>query len=854
MAKLIHFSQHEAVLLLDAYLNSIATGKPRLQAVKKVSADLRRSAINNGIEIDDVYRNVNGIHFQMASMESAYLGRTVQKPATKLFTQTVALFRENRDEYDKILKEARSMVDGKLEIADAAGEIEEEHEVLKIDFHQSTNLAYTRPLKVTYFEEDLHADTSWTDAYIKLTRALYEDYPETIPVGKSFTGRGRIDFGNQMQSKSMTEPKSVYMSMYLETNLSASDIVGKIGALLDICHVDYENVGIYYEHKESKKRALSSSKPIVALPTNAKGSGYARNESDFYAYLHDSAGMADATCRSYTSAIRSAEKYASEHHFKCCRLYGYSAEETLMTAKALFEDSEFIEYNVQQHNRFRAAINKLLECVGVKPSKPVKVLADNNSARRLENDPVLSHYKELLDKYFQKGFRMDSSLDMKKLRRFYLEQYETELADEDGLVCQDIETVAILHDGKAYIPDSMLSQEKKDKLLQYIDDRFSSGCDAIYYGALFSEFEEILQGERIYTPEMLKTYLSYIKSEKYVLQRNYLAKDYSVQMNPDDEIREYLKKSAGPVAVERLASTLSYIPEQKIKFALSTNSDFIWNATGEYFYEGCVHFSNSELEWISQFIENGIEERDFVTGNELVEAVEAHFPDIKEMYQWITLVGMRNVIGYKLKDRFSFNGNIISKSGEDLSMAEVYAKYCHRHSRFTLAELNVLKQELGSTIYFDEIYANSLRISQSDFVSPDMAQFDVEATDESIARICTGQYVSLQKIHDFGTFPYAGYPWNEYLVEAFVANYSRKFKLLHIGYNANVCAGAIVKQASPFQNFNDLLIDILANSDIVLNENSALEYLRQQGYIARRRYSDIGRILTEAKVVRSKKG
>ena len=94
MAKLIPFSQHESVLLLDAYLNSIATGQPRLQAVKKVSADLRRIAINRGIEIDDVYRNVNGIHFQMASMESAYLGRTVQKPATKLFTQTVALFWE----------------------------------------------------------------------------------------------------------------------------------------------------------------------------------------------------------------------------------------------------------------------------------------------------------------------------------------------------------------------------------------------------------------------------------------------------------------------------------------------------------------------------------------------------------------------------------------------------------------------------------------------------------------------------------------------------------------------------------------------------------------------------------------
>ena len=150
-----------------------------------------------------------------------------------------------------------------------------------------------------------------------------------------------------------------------------------------------------------------------------------------------------------------------------------------------------------------------------------------------------------------------------------------------------------------------------------------------------------------------------------------------------------------------------------------------------YFLEGCVHFSNSELEWISQFIEGGIEDRDFVAGNELVDAVYVHFPDIKEMYQQITPVGMRNVIGYKLKDRFSFNGNIISKYGEELSMAEVYAKYCQKHSRFTLDELNVLKQELGATIYFDEIYANSLRINQNEFVSLDLAQFDVKATDES---------------------------------------------------------------------------------------------------------------------------
>ena len=187
-------------------------------------------------------------------------------------------------------------------------------------------------------------------------------------------------------------------------------------------------------------------------------------------------------------------------------------------------------------------------------------------------------------------------------------------------------------------------------------------------------------------------------------------------------------------------------------------------------------------------------------------------------------------------------------------MANVYTKFCQKHSRFTLDELNVLKQELNSTIYFDEVYANSLRISQNEFVSMDMAQFDVEATDDAIGRICTGQYIPIQEIQDFGIFPYAGFPWNKFLLECFAANYSQKFLLLHNGYSANLCAGAIVKQASSFKNFNELLIDILANCDVTLDENTALEYLCQQGYIGRRRYSDIGKILAEAKVVRSKKG
>lgn len=839
MALRIPWDIEEAVLMLDMLLKSIDGKLTRKEAIRQVSEKLRRRAVNRGITIDDIFRNENGITFQMSALEVAYTGiKTKLKQPTKLFVETVNLYRNHRELYEEILKEAENVVEPKSV--------------------QDEFCSYLSMQMPTF---------QLSDAYLMLSDIESFCLERKILQNKLFETTDLEAIKRVVQT---VDSNRVFRFTYKQNLKKMSTVIHAYYAFLKSYKPDEEKevkpiiqdaIPSLPDADSMKQKDDAVGPQAISVPVAERTKLTDQEEKQKFNDWMLSSGMSKATITSYMSSFGQCVK--SVANYKLCETSLWNvanAEDASHIYDQLFGISEFYEYNKQQHNRFSAAFRKFIEYrsggspASLKPSQPTQFAVEKKPTRRKENDPVLIRYKELLDKFFQKGFRMESSLDMKKLRRFYQDQYGTELSDEDALVCQDISSVTILHEGKAYLPDSMLSQEKKEKLLQYIEDKFVSGCDAIYYSALFSEFEEAFQGERIYTPEMLKTYLSYINKGNYVLQRSYLAKDYTVQMNPEDDIREYLKEAAGPVEVERLAAELSYIPEQKIKFALSTNNDFIWNATGEYFYEDCVHFSNSELEWISQFILDGIEERDFVTGNELVEAVEAHFPDIKEMYQWITPVGMRNVIGYKLNDRFSFNGNIISKYGEDLSMAEVYAKYCRKHSRFTLDELNVLKQELGSTIYFDEIYANSLRISQNEFVSQDMAQFDVEATDEAIGRICTGQYMSLQEIRDFGTFPYAGYPWNEYLLEHFVANYSQKFMLLHIGFSANVCAGAIVKQASSCKDFNDLLVDILANSNIVLDEDSALEYLRQQGYIARRRYSDIGRIATEAKVVRSKKG
>ena len=112
------WDKYEAAILLEGLLASMKRELTRSDAIKAVSRDLRAMALHRGMEVDEVYRNTNGISFQMKSMESAYLGRTVFKPATKLFADVADLYHKSYDEYQKLLKEARAMISNRNTVED----------------------------------------------------------------------------------------------------------------------------------------------------------------------------------------------------------------------------------------------------------------------------------------------------------------------------------------------------------------------------------------------------------------------------------------------------------------------------------------------------------------------------------------------------------------------------------------------------------------------------------------------------------------------------------------------------------------------------------------------------------------
>lgn len=114
MAVRIGWDEYEVALLIDA-CNKIRDNKEdKNKCIHKLSCLLRQRAIANGIEIDEVFRNENGITLQMTKME--YLltdGEKGLPEASKLYIEMAEMSKLHTDEFEKILALAKKQIGDK---------------------------------------------------------------------------------------------------------------------------------------------------------------------------------------------------------------------------------------------------------------------------------------------------------------------------------------------------------------------------------------------------------------------------------------------------------------------------------------------------------------------------------------------------------------------------------------------------------------------------------------------------------------------------------------------------------------------------------------------------------------------
>lgn len=460
----------------------------------------------------------------------------------------------------------------------------------------------------------------------------------------------------------------------------------------------------------------------------------------------------------------------------------------------------------------------------------------------------------VLRSYFSRGFRLNSTIEERRFKQFYEKQYSSEFPATLQLSMM-IPMLGIQHENKVYLPEFMLAADVRDKIQLYIVSHFESS-DYIYYDAILDKFSEDIVDSQIFDKETLKAYLHYYDVYGWSYGTFYISKTNSVSVNQDQDIIDFVRMQGGIVTENEILNAFHYMPKDYVvRCVVRNNRTLISCGRGYRFHIDNYRINDIEKNGIREIIQLSIQSAGYLTTSELARSVQIKYPSVLSDNTEYGIIGFRNVVSNLYEGEFSFYNNLISSMHSRLDTNQVFEDFCKSKATFTTEEVNQLADDLGTLINFDAISRYCVRVSESKFVSKDNIVFDVPATDAAIANYCSGEYVTILDINTFVAFPYCSYRWNNYLLESFVAQYSKQFKLMHSRYNKDNTIGAIVKRTSAFSDYDEILIDAVANSKVPLNENDVLDYLQEKGYIARRRSDFLSKIslLDKAAIIRNRK-
>lgn len=839
MAVRIDWDIYEEAILICYYLNLKDGSITNEEAKAELSKRLKNKAIKQELIIDDTFRNENGMMMKLANIMFLFTeGRKGLSAYSKLDKEVYELYKTNYSKYLEILKKG-------FEMSDLEGD------VFQLDFTQLDDYAYTTPIRCILLNEELpRIYTGWSSLYVQILKRLRKLYPEFIKANTFLTEKClRNDLVDELKIYQLTRVAEIDKNLYAEINLSAKDIVTRIAFAIKLCNLKNEQLIINFKRNIPREKVIhnySTQHARKALNNiNPKKNGI---KQAFIQWLKGT-GISQKTSEIYSASISRAERFASEHGFENTDLYIEDTEIIKKTANALFQSDEFITINKNLHNQLSSAIYKLYDFAGIKEQL-------NYTSRRMNaiSQPKKTfydaNYEKILKERFQKGYRFGSVIDRKKFIAYLQDETQQPLNISDNEIDNNIKSMGIMVDERVYIASSLFPDEKKEALISTIERKIESGARNIYFDTLFQDLSYDFEGTNIFSPEMLAAYLNAVASDKFIFYKNYLTSCNYEELNPIDELRDLLRNEGVALTYNQIFEKLPHITESRIKQLLNFYPEFINNGKESYFHKDIIHITENDLAGIKKIIEKSLIEYEYLMGSELIESIKKTYPSIFDNNSSITDVGLRKYFSSVFDKDYSFNGDIISYKKNDLTMVDVFAKFCQNTPHFTLQELS----NINNQIYLETVYCNSIRINQQEFIGHKSINFPQKEIDDAIGLFCLNEYIPIKAINQYGTFPDVGFKWNEYLLESYVFNHSEQYKLVHNTFNENVCVGAIVKKNSGINNIDELFANVLANSTVILNSDSALNYLCNEGYLARRNYKGIDSIIIKAQELRNKKG
>lgn len=617
----------------------------------------------------------------------------------------------------------------------------------------------------------------------------------------------------------------------------------------------------YWDYCKSISGRATISTPIESV--SEQEDEVKKNRTAFIAWAQ-SQQMQKAAILAYLSDIKKCSEFAQENAY-IKEKHILLIEDADVLERVFLEmrkDSKFVELNNERQKRPVSAMNKLIafrRATAKDGARAVTASAPTAPVEKSAQKPVIptsdfsvdpqvkKRYSAILAENFVDGFRPAKAIDRNRFRMYYSDMFGEELAEEDERLVHTLMKVGTLRDGRIFVKDETEQKDLIEEINDTIMETFKDGASCIYLDCLFARFQEQLaEMLHIYNVDSLESVLFNSGKRNYFKRYNYLF-GYNKEPAPNRDVIEYMKKSHLPVTYSEIENDLWYIPLDKIKTTLVTTQGIVNVASEAYLYAPNLPVSEREIQQIAELITHSLLQRSYISDVELIQLIEEHCPSVLMNTPDYPMWGLRNALAYLLREKFSFRGAIISDKDEEISMAEVFSDFCHRSEHITVDKLKQFASELNTVIYWDSVYSEMVRVNQNEFICRDQIHFDIEQTDSVLDRLIQTDYTPIKTINLFLHFPAIDVPWNNFVLESYVANYSKKFRLLHASYTAADCCGAVVRQESGITDYRTLIVDVLAKNTGWKNKNDALQLLVDLGYQQRRSYSDIEKVMQEAK-------
>ena len=861
MALRISWSINEAVVLLDALLSILNGEKTRKETIVQVSKMLRDYAVKNGVQIDDKFRNENGISLQLSLMEYYFTGGKSGlgqgRKCSKSFSEAIALYRSDKDKFNAILKE----------VSNINNSVQKDETNKIVDFTVSQTYSFTVPIKFDYFG-DVHTVKSWKELYIGVLKCLFEDYPDIFrklknkPIGDN---RVPIIYG-KLDSSCLYIPKMIGENLYVETNRKTDHFIRCIRILLDLCKVDYENLVIEYNNEsDSMEDEILELKydndkiELSSTPTSAVY--YNRNIPDIKSWIGLYVKFMQIIWLEKSVTLKSyfGKSFWLNGRIDICDApYKFLLQKPMRISKDVFIETELSNQEVVDR------LKKVLDILNI-PTKRLKITYKQPKTKNIDPNPenppsaaedvsvkqekkvnseLIKKSRAVILEYFVNGIKKELQNEIgrptiagRQFIRFYSEKYNEDFP-EDVNMEEVISSFALLYEGKYYA----FSDETVSFVENYIKQLMNSH-HVFFYSVLYQNLSLELTEHKIYSDNMLCMLIKSIFPDcKY--KKNYFT-DKNIGL---EEMILELFSQHGALDFEQISELLPYVDMSVVRQICSRRTELIRIGEGKYTLTESIEFDGNDVVNSGMTIQKSIKEKKYCLTKAL--AVEKS----TRLNENISPCTLQTVLFDKyFSHQYTRAGRLISAKNELISIDILLKDYCLSHKHITLEELENYELDITES---DKRYslktANKymIRTDAENFVSKGEIEFDVAAVDEKIALFCNFPVISLSDINSFNLFPYVeGFAWNSFLLASYLRHYSKKWKFEGID-GRNDVVGAIVKADMQYKDYDELLMIAVAVSDIELDENEVDKFLVRRGF--RMRKTDVSSIISGAYRIREK--